>query len=82
MESWTVYLLKCADGKIYTGCTHDFAQRIECHRRGMASFTKSRLPVSVIVKIDFYEKKNAFEFEGYLKSGSGKAFVKRHFYRS
>jgi putative endonuclease len=79
VETWTVYLLRCSDDKIYTGCTGDFNRRLEDHRMGLGGFTSSRLPLSIIVKVDFYDKQRAFDFERYLKSGSGKAFVKRHF---
>ena len=41
--------------------------------------TAKRLPV----ELDFYfainDKYRAFEFEKYLKSGSGRAFMKKHF---
>ena len=64
--------MKCADGRIYTGCTKDFIQRMANHGSGKVSFTKSRLPASIIAKLDFLEKKKAFELESYLKPGSGK----------
>jgi putative endonuclease len=31
---WIVYILKCADGKFYTGCTSDFDDRIKRHDAG------------------------------------------------
>jgi putative endonuclease len=52
---------------------------MDSHVNGMVSYTKSRLPIAVIVKIEFADRKKAFDFESYLKSGSGKAFSKRHF---
>ena len=79
METWTVYILNCADGKIYTGCSKNFEDRLIRHQTGQVKATQSRLPVSVILKITFYCKHKAFAFEKYLKSGSGRAFSKRHF---
>jgi len=43
---WTVYLLRCCDGTLYTGITNDLPQRLESHRRGKASaYTRARRPV-------------------------------------
>ena len=45
---WTVYLLRCRDGSLYTGVTNDLPQRLESHRRGTASaYTRSRRPVAL-----------------------------------
>jgi len=44
--TWTVYLLRCGDGSLYTGITNDLQQRLEAHRRGKASaYTRARRPV-------------------------------------
>jgi cyclophilin family peptidyl-prolyl cis-trans isomerase/predicted GIY-YIG superfamily endonuclease len=40
-----VYILRCADGSLYTGWTTDLAFRIAAHRRGAGSrYVRSRLP--------------------------------------
>ena len=75
METWTIYILNCADGNIYTGCTNDFEDRLMKHQAGKVMSTKSRLPVSVLLKITFHDKYKAFNFEKYLKSGSGRVFL-------
>ncbi|MFZ6013826.1 MAG: GIY-YIG nuclease family protein [Bacteroidota bacterium] len=31
---WTVYILKCSDGKFYTGCTSDLDDRMKRHHAG------------------------------------------------
>ena len=69
-----VYLLKCADNSIYTGCTNNIENRLDRHRKGYVHYTKDKLPVELITFIGFKEKYKAFEFEKYLKSGSGIAF--------
>ena len=48
-EHWFVYVLRCADGSLYTGIAKDVNQRLEHHNAGMASrYTRSRLPVTLI----------------------------------
>ena len=69
-----VYLLKCADGSIYTGCTNNIENRLENHRKGYVYYTKDKLPVELITFIGFKEKYKTYAFEKYLKSGSGIAF--------
>lgn len=76
---WFVYLLKCSDNKTYTGCTSDIEKRLERHHKGYANYTKSRLPVQLITYVAFTDKYKAYDFERYLKSGSGKAFAKKRF---
>lgn len=48
---WWVYLLRCADGTLYTGITTDVARRLAEHNgeggQG-ARYTRSRRPVQVI----------------------------------
>jgi len=74
MPTWIVYILKCSDNSYYTGCTSNLVDRLKRHNRGEVQYTKSRLPVIVETKIVFTDKYKAFEFEKYLKSGSGIAF--------
>ena len=74
---WYVYILKCADGNHYTGCTSDLRKRIQKHRMGEVQSTKSRLPVKLIIYIVFSDKYKAYYFEKYLKSGSGRAFANK-----
>ena len=75
---YTVYILKCADGKLYTGCTENLEERLGRHTNGHVPATEGRRPVELITHIVFADKYKAFEFEKYLKSGSGRAFVKKH----
>ena len=45
-KEWFVYILRCADGSLYTGITNDLARRLKQHNAGTASrYTRSRLPV-------------------------------------
>jgi len=46
---WIVYVLRCADGSLYTGVTNDLDRRIATHRAGKGSaYTRSRLPVRLV----------------------------------
>ena len=44
-----VYIVRCADGTLYTGCTTDPERRIRVHNQGQgAKYTRSRLPVVLV----------------------------------
>ncbi len=73
-----VYILCCADGKPYVGCTDNWQDRIIRHDKGHVPATKDRLPVKLVSYVAFSNKYSAFNFEKYLKSGSGRAFIKKH----
>jgi predicted GIY-YIG superfamily endonuclease len=48
-DTWFVYLLRCADGSLYTGIARDVDRRCAQHNAGTASrYTRSRLPVAVV----------------------------------
>lgn len=73
-----VYILMCKDGRTYVGCTDSLKNRIERHKKGYIPATARRLPVQLITYIAFKNKYKAVDFERYLKSGSGRAFLGRH----
>jgi predicted GIY-YIG superfamily endonuclease len=73
-----VYSLKCKNG-YYVGCTDNLKERIKRHIKGYVPATRDRLPVKLTNYFAFSDKYKAFEFEKYLKSGSGRAFSKKHF---
>ena len=73
-----VYTLKCADKHLYTGCTQDLEERLIRHNGGQVIATSKRLPIELVTYTTFYSKHKAFEFEKYLKSGSGRAFISKH----
>ena len=74
---WFVYILRCSDDKLYTGCTTNIEERIKRHNAGYVPATKQRLPVVLISYIAFTEEQKAFAFEKYLKGGSGRAFLNK-----
>ncbi|MCR4328890.1 MAG: GIY-YIG nuclease family protein [Patescibacteria group bacterium] len=73
-----VYTLKCVDKHLYTGCTENIEERFNRHNSGHVPATAGRLPVELITYTVFKNKYKAFEFEKYLKSGSGRAFMNKH----
>lgn len=73
-----VYSLKCKDG-YYVGCTDDISDRLARHQKGNVPATASRLPVNLEFYFAVEDKYKAFEFEKYLKSGSGRAFINKNF---
>ncbi|MCI2105652.1 MAG: GIY-YIG nuclease family protein [Intestinimonas sp.] len=49
--SWWVYILRCADGTLYTGSTTDTDRRTAVHNSGKgAKYTRSRRPVAVVYR--------------------------------
>jgi predicted GIY-YIG superfamily endonuclease len=75
-----VYILKLNDNSPYTGCTSDLKSRIEKHQKGYVDATKTKLPIRLHSYFAFPDKYTAFNFEKYLKSGSGRAFLKKHIF--
>ena len=76
-----VYVLKNADPDpcFYVGLTSDVNARTDDHNTGRCPHTASRRPWRRHVMIEFQDENSAIRFERYLKSGSGRAFAKRHF---
>jgi predicted GIY-YIG superfamily endonuclease len=71
-----VYILKSLKSRIlYYGYTEDLKRRVEEHNSGKSKFTKGHMPWKLVWYCAFENKDKAKDFELYLKSGSGKAFV-------
>jgi putative endonuclease len=65
------YILKCADGKYYTGHTDDLEKRIGQHQSGLIEgFTSSRLPVTLMWAQDFPTRYEALDAELRIKGWS------------
>ena len=46
---WYVYMLRCRDGSLYTGCTTDLTRRVAAHNAGTgAKNTRARPPVALV----------------------------------
>ncbi len=69
-----------ADGRChYVGLTEDVSRRVEWHNPGRCSHAAKYRPWALVVAVEFADEARAIAFEKYLKSGSGRAFAKRHF---
>ncbi len=76
-----VYILRSRTmpSRHYTGLTGDIRARVAAHNAGECSQTSKFRPWKVVVSMEFPTQEQASKFEKYLKSGSGRAFTKRHF---
>ena len=70
-EQWCVYILRCADGSLYTGIAKDVDRRLEQHNAGTASrYTRSRLPVRLEYQEEQPNQSMALKREVALKAMS------------
>lgn len=67
MGYW-VYILRCADGTLYTGSTDDVDRRAAAHNRGKgAKYTRGRGPVEVVYREECPDKSAALRREAAIK---------------
>jgi putative endonuclease len=76
-----VYILESSRHRLkrYTGSTSDLKSRLTDHNAGRNASTSDARPWRLVAYFGFPNPGVAFEFERYLKSGSGKTFARRHF---
>jgi predicted GIY-YIG superfamily endonuclease len=66
-EAW-VYMLRCADGSLYTGWSTDVQRRLARHDSGKASrYTASRLPVELVFTRAMPDRRSAMREEARIK---------------
>jgi predicted GIY-YIG superfamily endonuclease len=63
----------------YIGRTADVASRLASHNAGESPRTARQAPWQIVVLMQFVEERRALDFEKFLKSSSGRAFVKQYF---
>lgn len=75
-----VYLLRSVSRpeRHYIGITSDVVRRLDVHNSGGSRHTMSDRPWRLVSFVEFADEAQAIRFEKYLKSGSGRAFAKRH----
>ena len=72
-----VYALRSLNRKyIYVGMTADLARRVAEHNNGASRATKPYRPFSLIYTEEQADRQSARKREKYLKSGTGKEFLK------
>ena len=48
-KCWSVYILRCGDGTLYTGITDDVSARLQAHQSGKgAKYTRGRGPLELV----------------------------------
>ncbi|MDO9548054.1 MAG: type ISP restriction/modification enzyme, partial [Candidatus Marinimicrobia bacterium] len=75
---WT-YVLCCEDESFYIGQTDNIRRRFAEHTHGEVSWTKSRLPVEIILLEQFDSREKALKREKNLKTGFGRKWLKREY---
>jgi predicted GIY-YIG superfamily endonuclease len=68
-DPWFVYLLRCADGSLYTGITKDVSRRCHQHNAGIASrYTRSRRPTCLVYQEAQPSRSAALKREAAIKA--------------
>ncbi|MDD3274742.1 MAG: GIY-YIG nuclease family protein [Candidatus Omnitrophica bacterium] len=71
-----IYVLKSKkDEKMYVGSTADLEKRLHYHNSGKVRSTKSRRPLEIVYKEQFYSVTDARKRENFLKSGQGRKLL-------
>ncbi len=74
MNSYFVYILRCADNSCYTGVTNDYQVRLFEHESGLhrTCYTYKRRPVELVYVAEFSEILQAIAWEKQVKGWSRK----------
>lgn len=77
-----VYLLRSIShpDQKYIGFTKDLKKRFADHNKGFSKYTAKYIPWELVAYHAFCDKNKAYDFEKYLKTGSGKAFASKRFW--
>lgn len=71
-----VYVVRSERRKLlYVGLSSNVARRLATHNSGGSVFTAAHRPWRLAASIELPTERQALEFERYLKSGSGRAFM-------
>lgn len=67
--TWVVYMVRCADGSLYTGITNDVNRRSRQHNDGTASrYTRSRRPTCLVYQEAHPSRSAALKREAAIKT--------------
>jgi putative endonuclease len=67
-DTWFLYIVRCADGTLYTGIARDVAARIAQHDAGKgARYTRGRGPLTLCAVRRFRSKGAALSLEHAIK---------------
>ncbi|MEK6748943.1 MAG: GIY-YIG nuclease family protein [Pseudomonadota bacterium] len=66
--TWSVYILRCSDGTLYTGITNCLARRLTLHAAGRgAKYLRGRLPVRLVYVESGHNRPSASQREAQIK---------------
>ena len=74
---YTYVLLSEADGRFYTGTTHDLRSRVALHASGYVRSTAYRRPLKLIYYEACLSADDAYRRERFLKTGKGGRYLKK-----
>ncbi len=74
---WYVYILKRSNNTLYIGSTNNLRRRLAEHQQGKSKSTTYLQPIILMAYISVSNEQIARSLEKYLKTGSGKAFLKK-----
>ena len=68
-DHYNVYILRCADGSLYTGIAVDVARRLDEHRHGArgAKYLRGRLPAELVFECPAGDRAAAQRLERRVK---------------
>lgn len=67
-NSWQLYILRCADGTLYTGIAVDVEKRFAAHSSGRgAKYTRGRGPLELVYRENCGSHSNALKREYSMK---------------
>jgi predicted GIY-YIG superfamily endonuclease len=68
-KEWTVYILRCGDGSLYTGIAKNVRARVKQHGEGRgATYTRTRLPVTLLYQQEGLTHSKALIREAQIKA--------------
>lgn len=70
-RDWLVYILRCSDGRLYTGITNNIERRLKMHNGGTgARYTRVRRPVELVYQENGLTRSQALTRECAIKAMS------------
>lgn len=76
-----VYILQNAEGLYYTGCTSNLQKRLTEHGSGKSRYTNQHGPYELLYYEACLNSNDAYRREKYLKTGTGKRYIKNRLKR-
>ena len=78
-----VYIIRTiSTAQLYVGATSDLKPRLSDHNSGKSPHTSKFIPWELEWCLGFPDKQQAYDFEKYLKSHSGRAFTSKRLVRN